>query len=249
MAGVLEHLNRQAARIPVPGPCRRLGLPLERRADASIERWWPQGITTSADATDPRTSTAAAAGHQLVLQGNGGQPREPDHGRRHRHPGVPARAAGRAGTPTSGQARAAARCWCTPAAWSGAGPTSTSPAPGEGCSAAWSTTSSASSPTATTLRLPLRAARAVRLRRRRERGRGADALLVPLPGPGTASPQLVAGEYGARRHDPAPGPLPARPRDLPPRRARRTAPPGRSGSTSAASATCRARRSCGTATT
>ena len=33
------------------------------------------------------------------------------------------------------------------------------------------------------VRLPLRAAGAVRVRRGRDRGRGADALLVPLPGP------------------------------------------------------------------
>ena len=49
--GVLDHLNRQAERRAGAGPCRRVGLPVERR-DATNERWWPQGITTSADASD-----------------------------------------------------------------------------------------------------------------------------------------------------------------------------------------------------
>jgi len=51
VAGVLENLNRQAVRVPVPGRAVEWGFRWND-ADGATERWWPQGITTSADATD-----------------------------------------------------------------------------------------------------------------------------------------------------------------------------------------------------
>jgi len=51
LAGVLDQLNRQAERAPVPGRAVEWGFRWEDR-DATNERWWPQGITTSADASD-----------------------------------------------------------------------------------------------------------------------------------------------------------------------------------------------------
>ena len=51
VAGVLAHLNRQAVRTRVPGRAVEWGFTWNT-ADATTERWWPQGITTSADATD-----------------------------------------------------------------------------------------------------------------------------------------------------------------------------------------------------
>lgn len=51
MAGVLTHLKHQAVRAPVPGTAVDHGFRWNER-DQSTERWWPQGITTSADATD-----------------------------------------------------------------------------------------------------------------------------------------------------------------------------------------------------
>jgi hypothetical protein len=50
-AGVLENLNRQAVRAPVPGRAVEWGFRWND-ADVATERWWPQGITTSADASD-----------------------------------------------------------------------------------------------------------------------------------------------------------------------------------------------------
>jgi hypothetical protein len=51
IAGVLAHLNRQAARTRVPGRAVEWGFRWNDEDHAS-ERWWPQGITTSADASD-----------------------------------------------------------------------------------------------------------------------------------------------------------------------------------------------------
>ena len=50
MAGVLSHLNRQAAEVPVPGRAVEWGFRWND-SDAATLRWWPQGITTSADAS------------------------------------------------------------------------------------------------------------------------------------------------------------------------------------------------------
>ncbi len=49
--GVLAHLNRQAVKASVPGQAVEWGFRWND-ADGSSERWWPQGITTSADASD-----------------------------------------------------------------------------------------------------------------------------------------------------------------------------------------------------
>lgn len=51
IAGVLAHLNRQAVRTRVPGRAVEWGFRWNDE-DVSSERWWPQGITTSADASD-----------------------------------------------------------------------------------------------------------------------------------------------------------------------------------------------------
>lgn len=51
MAGVLAHLNRQAKKARVPGTAVDHGFRWNAD-DQSSERWWPQGITTSADASD-----------------------------------------------------------------------------------------------------------------------------------------------------------------------------------------------------
>ncbi len=51
IAGALTHLNRQATRAPVPGTAVDWGFRWNA-GDQATERWWPQGITTSADASD-----------------------------------------------------------------------------------------------------------------------------------------------------------------------------------------------------
>jgi hypothetical protein len=51
IAGVLAHLNRQAVRTRVPGRAVEWGFTWNV-ADRDTQRWWPQGITTSADASD-----------------------------------------------------------------------------------------------------------------------------------------------------------------------------------------------------
>ncbi len=51
LAGVLGHLNRQAQRTRVPGLAVEWGFRWND-SDERTERWWPQGITTSADASD-----------------------------------------------------------------------------------------------------------------------------------------------------------------------------------------------------
>ncbi|MET0999719.1 MAG: hypothetical protein ABWX73_13460, partial [Marmoricola sp.] len=51
IAGVLAHLNRQAVRTPVPGQAVEWGFRWNE-SDVTTQRWWPQGITTSADASD-----------------------------------------------------------------------------------------------------------------------------------------------------------------------------------------------------
>ncbi len=51
IAGVVAHLNRQAARARVPGLAVEWGFRWNE-SDTNTVRWWPQGITTSADASD-----------------------------------------------------------------------------------------------------------------------------------------------------------------------------------------------------
>ncbi|MCW2849790.1 MAG: hypothetical protein JWR90_3764 [Marmoricola sp.] len=51
LAGVLAHLNRQAVRARVPGRAVDWGFRWSDD-DLNSQHWWPQGITTSADASD-----------------------------------------------------------------------------------------------------------------------------------------------------------------------------------------------------
>jgi hypothetical protein len=51
ISGVLDDLNRRAERAPVPGLAVEWGFRWNAE-DQATERWWPQGITTSADASD-----------------------------------------------------------------------------------------------------------------------------------------------------------------------------------------------------
>ena len=51
IAGVLDHLNRKAVQTRVPGRAVDWGFRWNA-ADSSTKHWWPQGITTSADASD-----------------------------------------------------------------------------------------------------------------------------------------------------------------------------------------------------
>ena len=52
LAGVLDDLNRRARRTRIPGPAATWGFTWDIE-DARSRRWWPQGITTSADQGDP----------------------------------------------------------------------------------------------------------------------------------------------------------------------------------------------------
>jgi hypothetical protein len=51
IAGVMAHLNRKGERARVPGTAVEHGFRWNDD-DEATERWWPQGITTSADASD-----------------------------------------------------------------------------------------------------------------------------------------------------------------------------------------------------
>ena len=60
--GVLAHLNRQATRTPVPGTAVEWGFRWNDK-DVRTQRWFPQGITTSADASD----TEDIGGRRLLV--------------------------------------------------------------------------------------------------------------------------------------------------------------------------------------
>ena len=62
LAGVLDDLNREARPGPVPGLAVRWGFRWDEE-DHRSRRWWPQGITTSADAGPDETF----AGRSVVL--------------------------------------------------------------------------------------------------------------------------------------------------------------------------------------
>jgi hypothetical protein len=62
LSGVLADLNRQAAVVRVPAPAARWGFRWDAE-DTHSRRWWPQGITTSAD----HDSSEEYDGHRLVL--------------------------------------------------------------------------------------------------------------------------------------------------------------------------------------
>ena len=51
LTGVLGNLNRQAVRVSVPGQAVEWGFRWNDD-DVATQRWWPQGITTSADSSD-----------------------------------------------------------------------------------------------------------------------------------------------------------------------------------------------------
>ena len=61
VSAVLADLNRQGRRLPAPGRAVRRSYSWDR-ADARDERWWPQGISTSADASD----TEAVDGRRVL---------------------------------------------------------------------------------------------------------------------------------------------------------------------------------------
>ncbi len=62
LEGVVADLRRQARVVDVPGPAAEWGFVLDRRDSFSL-RWWPQGITSSADRAEGDTF----AGRRLVL--------------------------------------------------------------------------------------------------------------------------------------------------------------------------------------
>ena len=62
LGGVLDHLNRQAERTRVPGRAVEGGFRWNE-SDRTTPRWWPQGITTSADASD----TEDVEGRRLLV--------------------------------------------------------------------------------------------------------------------------------------------------------------------------------------
>jgi hypothetical protein len=62
VAGVLDDLNRVASRARVPGRAPVWGFRWDQQ-DTDSQRWWPQGITSSADATD----TEDVDGRRLVV--------------------------------------------------------------------------------------------------------------------------------------------------------------------------------------
>lgn len=62
LEGVLADLDRRARRQPAPGRAVRWAVALDVR-DSLTLRWWPQGITTSADRDDAETF----AGREVVL--------------------------------------------------------------------------------------------------------------------------------------------------------------------------------------
>jgi hypothetical protein len=52
LGGLLGHLNRRAEAVRVPAPAATWGFRWDRD-DRTSRRWWPQGISTSADAVEP----------------------------------------------------------------------------------------------------------------------------------------------------------------------------------------------------
>jgi hypothetical protein len=66
LRGVLADLDRRASRAEVPGEAAAGGFTWEPR-DATTRRWWPQGITTSADAHGPGPQDGTLDGRPVVL--------------------------------------------------------------------------------------------------------------------------------------------------------------------------------------
>jgi hypothetical protein len=72
LEAVLADLDRRAWRVPVPGRAVRWGYALDVR-DVVTPRWWPQGITTSADALPDGTfagrSVVATSSYSKAVRG------------------------------------------------------------------------------------------------------------------------------------------------------------------------------------
>ncbi len=66
LRGVLQDLDRRAVPCDVPGEASGRGLRWDPR-DVTTRRWWPQGITTSADALGPDPSPGTVDGEPVVL--------------------------------------------------------------------------------------------------------------------------------------------------------------------------------------
>jgi hypothetical protein len=66
LRGVLADLDRVGSRVEVPGKAAVEGMAWEPR-DATTERWYPQGITTSADAYGAEPSAGTFEGRPVVV--------------------------------------------------------------------------------------------------------------------------------------------------------------------------------------
>jgi hypothetical protein len=66
LGGVLDDLNRTARATRVPAPAAVWGFHWDDE-DMRSQRWWPQGITTSADAVTPGTPAPGATGGRDIL--------------------------------------------------------------------------------------------------------------------------------------------------------------------------------------
>ena len=66
LRGVLADLDRRGSRAEVPGEAAAAGMQWDER-DATSERWWPQGITTSADAYGPDPQSGTFEGRPVVV--------------------------------------------------------------------------------------------------------------------------------------------------------------------------------------
>lgn len=66
LRGVLADLDRRGRRVDVPGEAAAPGMTWEQR-DVETRRWWPQGITTSADAYGPDPQSGTFEGRPVVL--------------------------------------------------------------------------------------------------------------------------------------------------------------------------------------
>nr|WP_254451033.1 GNAT family N-acetyltransferase [Aeromicrobium stalagmiti] len=66
LRGVLSDLNRTASHTDVPAEAAAYGMAWQHD-DQTTERWFPQGITTSADAYGPEPTGGMFEGHDVVL--------------------------------------------------------------------------------------------------------------------------------------------------------------------------------------
>src|SRR3954454_4760584 len=66
LRGVLHDLNRQARAVRVPGPAAVHGFRWDRE-DMRSQRWWPQGISTSADSVTGGDDTDLVEGRSILM--------------------------------------------------------------------------------------------------------------------------------------------------------------------------------------